>query len=138
VSQAIVRSMTHRWRPSFWLDEVFREDILNGIYPTPLHADGVNRVDLRDAAEVLATALIDEGFAAGTYSVVGPESINGEEIARVWSEELGHPVRYTGDQDTWRDSFRARLSGQKLDDWIKSFELLGSMPSRRTRRTSKL
>jgi uncharacterized protein YbjT (DUF2867 family) len=109
-------------------DEVFREDILSGTFPTPLHADGVNRVDVRDAAEVITTALADPAFPAGSYKVVGPESLNGEQSARIWAEELGHPVRYTGDDPNWRQALAVRLSGQKLDDWIHSFELLGGMP----------
>jgi uncharacterized protein YbjT (DUF2867 family) len=109
-------------------DEVFREDVLDGVFPTPLHRDGVNRLDLRDAAELIATGLVDPAFPAGTYYAVGPESINGERSARIWAEELGRPVRYTGDEDTWRDAFAARLSGRKLEDWISSFVLLGSSP----------
>ncbi|HEX6359087.1 SDR family oxidoreductase [Actinophytocola sp.] len=109
-------------------DEIFREDILGGTFPTPLHPDGVNRVDLRDAAEVITTALADPDFPAGSYKVVGPESLSGEQSARIWAEELGRPVRYTGDDPNWREALAARLSGRKLEDWIRSFELLGSMP----------
>lgn len=109
-------------------DEVFREDILGGTFPTPLHPDGVNRVDVRDAAEVITTALADPDFPAGFYKVVGPESLNGEQSARIWAEELGRPVRYTGDDPNWREALAARLSGQKLADWIHSFELLGGAP----------
>ncbi|MBP2475136.1 uncharacterized protein YbjT (DUF2867 family) [Crossiella equi] len=107
-------------------DEQFREDILNGVFPTPLHPGGVNRVDIRDAAEILTTALTDLSFPAGTYKVVGPESLNGEQVAKIWSEELGIPVRYTGDDPNWREHFATRLSAQKLKDWISSFELLSA------------
>jgi uncharacterized protein YbjT (DUF2867 family) len=109
-------------------DEVFREDIQGGTFPTPLHPDGVNRVDVRDAAEVITTALADPDFPAGFHKVVGPESLSGEQSARIWAEELGRPVRYTGDDPNWRDALAARLSGQKLEDWIHSFELLGAAP----------
>jgi len=110
-------------------DEIFREDILSGTFPTPLHPDGVNRVDLRDAAELVASALTDMEFPSGSYTVVGPESLNGEQSAQIWAEELGTPVRYTGDDPGWRTAFAARLSGRKLEDWIRSFEFLGSIPS---------
>lgn len=109
-------------------DEVFREDIQGGTFPTPLHPDGVNRVDVRDAAEVITTALADPAFPAGFYKVVGPESLNGEQSARIWAEGLGRPVRYTGDNPNWREALAARLSGQKLEDWIHSFELLSAAP----------
>ena len=42
-------------------DEVFREDILNGEFPEPLTSAGVNRLDLRDMAEV-ATKALDRAF----------------------------------------------------------------------------
>jgi uncharacterized protein YbjT (DUF2867 family) len=107
-------------------DEVFREDIEAGTFPTPLHPGGVNRIDLRDAAEVLTTALTDVNFAAGAYQFVGPESLNGEQSARIWAEALGREVVYTGDDPEWRKAFGRRLEGQKLQDWIRSFELLGA------------
>ncbi len=107
-------------------DEVFRADIEAGVFPTPLHPGGVNRIDLRDAAEVLTTALVDAGFAPGSYQLVGPESLNGEQSAAIWAEELGREVRYTGDDPQWRKAFEKRLHGRKLEDWIRSFELLSA------------
>ncbi|WP_434451991.1 SDR family oxidoreductase [Lentzea sp. E54] len=109
-------------------DEVFRADIEAGVFPSPLHPGGVNRIDLRDAAEVLVTALTDGSFAPGSYQLLGPESLNGEQSARIWAEELGREVHYTGDDPQWRDALAKRLTGRKLDDWIRSFELLGSTP----------
>ncbi|ACU37032.1 NmrA family NAD(P)-binding protein [Actinosynnema mirum] len=109
-------------------DEVFRADIEAGVFPTPLHPGGVNRIDLRDAAEVITTALTDADFAAGSYQLLGPESLNGEQSARIWAEALGREVVYTGDDPEWRQAFARRLSGRKLADWIRSFELLGSAP----------
>lgn len=109
-------------------DEVFRADIEAGVFPTPLHPGGVNRIDLRDAAEVLTNALLRDEFAEGSYQLVGPESLNGEQSARIWAEELGREVRYTGADPQWRDAFAKRLSGRKLDDWIRSFELLSAAP----------
>lgn len=107
-------------------DEVFRADIEAGVFPTPLHPGGVNRIDLRDAAEVVANALTDVSFAAGSYQLVGPESLNGEQSALIWAEALGREVRYTGDDPQWREAFARRLQGQKLVDWIRSFELLSA------------
>jgi len=109
-------------------DEVFREDIEAGVFPTPLHRDGINRIDLRDAAEVFAKALTDTGFAIGSYQLLGPESLNGEQSARAWADALGREVVYTGDDPEWRKALARRLSGQKLEDWIHSFEILGAGP----------
>jgi len=44
-------------------DDVFRDDILAGHFPEPLAA--VNRVDLRDVAQVAVRALCDDAFPAG-------------------------------------------------------------------------
>ncbi|MEU7478345.1 NmrA family NAD(P)-binding protein [Lentzea sp. NPDC042327] len=109
-------------------DEVFRADIEAGVFPTPLHPGGVNRIDLRDAAEVMTNALTDPGFEAGAYQLLGPESLNGEQSARIWAEALGREVVYTGADPEWRKAFERRLSGQKLVDWIRSFELLSAAP----------
>lgn len=59
------------------------------------------------------------------YQLVGPESLNGEQSARIWAEALGREVVYTGDDPQWREAFAKRLEGRKLEDWIRSFELLG-------------
>ncbi|MGZ3144782.1 NmrA family NAD(P)-binding protein [Lentzea chajnantorensis] len=109
-------------------DEVFRADIEAGVHPTPLHARGVNRIDLRDAAEVITRALVDPGFAAGSYQLLGPESLNGEQSAQIWAEALGREVVYTGNDPEWRKAFGRRLSGPKLIGWIHSFELLSAGP----------
>lgn len=109
-------------------DEIFREDIEAGVFPTPLHPGGVNRIDLRDAAEVITNALTDVSFAAGAYQLLGPESLNGEQSAQIWAEALGREVVYTGGDPQWRKALERRLSGQKLADWIRSFELLSSAP----------
>ena len=35
-----------------------------------------------------------------TYELVGPDSLSGEDVAAVWSEALGRPIRYGGDDLT--------------------------------------
>lgn len=110
-------------------DEVFRDDILAGTFPEPLAS--VNRVDLRDVAEVAVRALRDEAVPPGAYPVVGPASLSGRRCAMVWQEVLARPVHYVGDdRAAWTAAFRQRLSGQKLTDWTASFRVLGRLPVR--------
>lgn len=107
-------------------DEVFKEDILGGRYPMSIK--GANRLDLRDVAEASAKALTDLDFRSGSYVLSGPSTFSGAEAAQLWSEALGRPVAYTGEGNgAWREAFARRLSGQKLEDWYHSFELLEVM-----------
>ncbi|HSM50041.1 MAG TPA: NmrA family NAD(P)-binding protein [Thermoanaerobaculia bacterium] len=87
----------------FQNDHWFRQAILeHGVYPQPIGGAGISRVDVRDIAEAAAIALTEEGHAGRTYDLVGPEPLTGERCAAVWSEALGRPVVYGGDDlDAW-------------------------------------
>lgn len=106
-------------------DEVLLDVIREGLFVHPCHPKGLNRVDLRDLGDIAATVLLDPDFPAGTYPVVGPRSLTGPECARTWSEVLGVPVRYAGDDDTALEAaLGAHLSGHRLGDWLASFRVL--------------
>lgn len=105
-------------------DELFRDAILGGTFPSPLAHGGMNRVDVRDVGDAAARALLDPTLPAGAYPVIGPASPNGPECAAAWSAELGRDVRYTGDSDDWKRFVDAALTGHKRDDYLASFELL--------------
>jgi uncharacterized protein YbjT (DUF2867 family) len=88
----------------------------------------VNRVDLRDVAQVASNALLDDEFPSGACSLVGPESLSGEQSAAVWQRELGRQVRYTGgDESVWKAAFARHLQGRKLVDWEASFGALSKL-----------
>jgi len=87
-------------RPNSYMqnDLRYKELLLGpGVYPEPHGARGVERLDVRDLAEVAAIALTGEGHAGEVYEVAGPEAQTGESIAAVWSEALGRPIVYGGD-----------------------------------------
>jgi uncharacterized protein YbjT (DUF2867 family) len=108
-------------------DEQFKEEILNGEFAQPLHPSGVNRIDLRDAAEISASALLDPDFRGGVNVIVGPESLSGQQCADIWAAELSRPVRYLGDDEqAWRSAIARRLTGSKLTDWLHTFEFLST------------
>jgi uncharacterized protein YbjT (DUF2867 family) len=110
-------------------DDTFAEEIRAGRFVTPLCAKGVNRVDLRDVAEIAARALTEADFPSGSYVVAGPDSLSGEESARLWSEQLERPVDYTGDDDAqFQAALDRHLTGQKRIEWGRTYRVLRRMP----------
>ena len=92
-------------RPTYFIDNeaMVKHVILqHGVYPMPIGGKGVTMVDARDIAEVAAIELIRRDRAPDklpieTINVVGPETLTGEDVAAIWSDVLGHPVAYGGD-----------------------------------------
>lgn len=93
-------------RPTYFIDNevMIRDAILNhGIYPMPIGAKGVAMVDARDIAEVAAIELIRRDTAPGklpieTINIVGPDTLTGADLAAIWTEVLGRPIAYGGDE----------------------------------------
>jgi len=92
-------------RPSYFIDNelMIKDVILNhGVYPMPIGSKGVAMVDGRDIAEVAAIELIRRDQAPGklpleTINLVGPDTLTGPQVAKIWSEILGRPIAYGGD-----------------------------------------
>lgn len=92
-------------RPSYFIDnELMIKDVIvnHGVYPMPIGSKGVAMVDARDIAEVAAIELIRRDQAPGklpleTINLVGPDTLTGADVAAIWSEVLGRPVVYGGD-----------------------------------------
>lgn len=92
-------------RPTYFIDnEVMVKDVIfqHGVYPMPIGGKGVAMVDARDIAEVAAIELLRRERAPGklpfeTINVVGPDTLTGSDIATIWSNVLGRPVVYGGD-----------------------------------------
>jgi len=92
-------------RPAYFIDNdlTITDVVLNyGLYPMPVGGKGVAMVDARDIAEVAAIELIRRDQAAGklpveTINLVGPDTLTGTAVAAIWSDVLGRPVTYGGD-----------------------------------------
>ena len=92
-------------RPSYFIDNehMIKDVIFNhGVYPMPIGGKGVAMVDARDIAEVAAIELIRRDQAPGklpieTINLVGPDTLTGSDVAAIWSEVLGRPIAYAGD-----------------------------------------
>lgn len=103
-------------RPSYFIDNdlTIKEVILNhGVYPMPIGSKGVAMVDTRDIAEIAAIELIRREQAPGklpieTINLVGPDTLTGPDVARIWSDVLGRPIAYGGDDPT---GFEQNLAG---------------------------
>ena len=95
-------------RPAYFIDnELMIKDVIfnHGIYPMPIGSKGVAMVDARDIAEVAAIELIRREQAPGklpieTINLVGPDTLTGSDLAAIWSDGLGRPVAYGGDDPT--------------------------------------
>jgi uncharacterized protein YbjT (DUF2867 family) len=103
-------------RPAYFIDNelTIKDVILNyGVYPMPIGNKGLAMVDARDIAEVAAIELIRRDQAPGklpieTLNLVGPDTLTGSDVAAIWSDVLGRPVAYGGDDPT---SFEQNLAG---------------------------
>ncbi|ESQ79361.1 SDR family oxidoreductase [Asticcacaulis sp. YBE204] len=109
-------------RPAYFIDnELMIKDVITnfGVYPMPIGNKGVAMVDVRDIAEVAAIELIRRAEAAATLPIdtinlVGPETLTGTQIAGIWSDVLGQPVVYGGDDPS---AFEQNLA-QIMPKWM--------------------
>lgn len=101
-------------RPAYFMqnDVSLKEALLgHGIYPMPLGDVGIAMVDTRDIADIAVSALLERERATSrlprqTIELVGPHVLTGNAIAQIWSEALGKPIVYGGND---LDAFEARF-----------------------------
>lgn len=92
-------------RPAYYMDnEITIKDVITGygIYPMPIGARGLAMVDARDVGEVAAIELIRRErsplpLPLIRINLVGPDTLTGADAAAIWSDVLGRPVAYPGD-----------------------------------------
>ena len=109
-------------RPTYFIDnEVMIKDVIvqHGVYPMPIGSKGVAMVDARDIAEVAAIELIRRDAAPGklpieTINLVGPDTLTGSDVAAIWTDVLGRPVAYGGDDPS---GFEANMASSCRSGW---------------------
>ncbi|HEX8406894.1 MAG TPA: NmrA/HSCARG family protein [Duganella sp.] len=92
-------------RPAYFINnDLSVKDVVTGygIYPMPVGAKGLAMVDTRDIAEVAAIELVRREQSAtplpiDRINLVGPDTLTGAGIAAIWTEVLGRPIAYPGD-----------------------------------------
>jgi uncharacterized protein YbjT (DUF2867 family) len=84
-------------------DHWYQQAILEyGVYPQPIGPTGISRVDVRDIAEASANALMHSRFENRSFTLAGPEPVTGPVCAAAFSEALGRPIQYGGDDlEAW-------------------------------------
>jgi uncharacterized protein YbjT (DUF2867 family) len=91
-------------RPGYFMQNDLRlrdAIVAHAIYPMPIGDKGVAMVDARDIGEVAAIELLRGERGSGVLpldriDLAGPDFLTGSSIAAIWSEVLGHPVAYAG------------------------------------------
>lgn len=95
----------------------------HGIYPIPIGSIGLNRVDVRDIADAAVNALTQTGYERQTYPLHGPDTLNGRDMARIYSKYVGRDVRYAGDNlDVWERHVRNVMAGWRIRDMRVMFK----------------
>ncbi|MBY4897101.1 SDR family oxidoreductase [Cupriavidus sp. AU9028] len=92
-------------RPAYFMgNDLTIKDVVSdhGVYPMPIGDKGLAMVDTRDIAEVAAIELMGRGRASDApgidrINLVGPDTLTGADVAAIWTEVLGRPVAYPGD-----------------------------------------
>lgn len=92
-------------RPAYFIQNDLRQkDALlgGGVYGMPVGAKGISMVDIRDIGEAAAKELLRREQASAPlpreiYELVGPDALTGNRLATLWTEILGRPIAYAGD-----------------------------------------
>ncbi|WP_285403272.1 NmrA/HSCARG family protein [Luteibacter sp. ME-Dv--P-043b] len=92
-------------RPAYFIgNDLSIKDVItgHGVYPMPVGSKGLAMIDTRDLAEIAALELLRRENAAQPLpleriNVVGPDTLTGTAIAQIWSDVLGRPIAYPGE-----------------------------------------
>lgn len=108
------------YQNDYWLKDVLLQ---YGVYPQPIGSVGLSRVDVRDIAEAAAIALTTDGHEGETYNLIGPDIHTGQTTADVWSQELGKPIAYGGDDlEAWEQQSLQYMPGWMVFDLKLMYE----------------
>jgi uncharacterized protein YbjT (DUF2867 family) len=92
-------------RPAYFMqNDLTVKDVVTGygVYPMPIGSKGLAMIDTRDIAEIAALELVRREQAPGSLplsriNLVGPDTLTGSDVAGIWSDVLGRPINYGGD-----------------------------------------
>jgi uncharacterized protein YbjT (DUF2867 family) len=109
-------------RPAYFIqnDLTIKDAITGyGVYPMPVGPKGLAMIDIRDIAEIAALELLrrehaDQPLPITRINLVGPDTLNGTDIAAIWSDVLARQINYGGDDTA---SFEQNLK-QFMPPWM--------------------
>lgn len=92
-------------RPAYFINnDITIKDVVteHGVYPMPIGGKGLAMVDARDIGEIAALELLrreqaDVPLPLDRINLVGPDTLTGADVAAIWTDVLGRPVAYAGD-----------------------------------------
>ncbi|MEO6853975.1 MAG: NmrA/HSCARG family protein [Rhodoferax sp.] len=92
-------------RPAYFMqNDLTVKDVVTGygVYPMPIGSQGLAMIDTRDIAEIAAIELLRREQAPASLplsriNLVGPDALTGTDVAGIWSQVLGRPINYGGD-----------------------------------------
>lgn len=92
-------------RPAYFMDNdrTIKDVVLgHGVYPMPIGSKGLAMIDTRDIGEIAAIELLrreqaSEPLPLARFNLVGSDTLTGADVAALWSEVLGRPIAYAGD-----------------------------------------
>lgn len=108
-------------RPAYFIqNDLTIKDVVtgHGVYPMPIGGKGLAMIDTRDIGEIAALELLRRQRSATPlplerFNLVGPDTLTGTAVAAIWSDVLGRPVVYPGDDTA---GFEQNLR-QHLPSW---------------------
>jgi uncharacterized protein YbjT (DUF2867 family) len=107
-------------RPAYYMDnDVTIKDVVTGygIYPMPVGDKGLAMIEAHDVGEVAAIELVRRERASAPLpltriNLVGPDTLTGTDIAAIWSDVLGRPIAYPGnDTAGFEQTLRQSMPG---------------------------
>jgi len=95
-------------RPAYFINnDITIKDVVTGygVYPMPIGSKGIAMIDARDIGEIAAIELIrreqaERELPLNRINLVGPDTLIGADVAAIWTEVLGRPIAYAGDDTT--------------------------------------
>lgn len=92
-------------RPAYFMqnDLTIKDAVTGyGVYPMPVGDKGLAMIDARDIGEIAALELIRRERSSAALpleriNLVGPDVLTGSAVAAIWSDVLGRPVAYPGE-----------------------------------------
>lgn len=107
-------------RPAYFMNnDLTIKDVVtgHGVYPMPIGSKGLAMIDARDIGEIAAIELLRREQAAAPLppnriNLVGPDTLTGSDVAAIWSEVLGRPIAYPGnDTAAFEQNLRQFMPG---------------------------